>query len=239
MTFSVTEWPKIIMDPTKQEPVCHYQTTILLTHFSWFCVQKCPSNGSINVETPIKILNLKDKWAGKAACWVLWCFKVQIGSSPSLVGGSRGGVMRLQSSEWWLWQGMCSAGVGCTHTVTFQGHLILLTASGIPTQANLQERCEQRARGAHRHTILPSLPLFFVLSACPPPTPAQHSYLHWAGVPLPLCSPPAHPPCPWSWAEEGAEAVGVNEHHRGCSSQRSHTGRPGAHVSPRAVIKGF
>lgn len=182
MTFSVTEWPKIVMESTKQGPqgnpgpLCRYQTTIPLTHFSCFCIQKCPSNGSINIEILIKILNLKSKQVGSelAACSVLGCFGVQIGSSYSLLGGSRGANPDPEAltDDTGRWCPLLTS-AGCTHRQTFQGHLILLAATGNRTQANIQERCEERACGAHQHSIhwLFCLPRFFLSFQCVPLLP--------------------------------------------------------------------
>lgn len=89
MTLLVFEWPKIIMKSAKcdDEDFTGAQSPCTITKpqspwqvFSHLCIQKCPPNGSIIIETLIKIPNLKDKQIGSdlATCLALCHFKAAL-----------------------------------------------------------------------------------------------------------------------------------------------------------------
>lgn len=73
MTLLVFEWLKTMMKSAKWdgEDLAGDQSHCAVTKpqsprqvFSYLRTQKCPSNGSITIETLIKILNLKNKQTG-------------------------------------------------------------------------------------------------------------------------------------------------------------------------------
>lgn len=200
--------------------------------FSCFCIQKCPSNGSINIETLIKILNLKDKRVGSelAACSVLCCFRVKIWSSYSLVGGSKGTNPdpRALTDNTGRWCALLTSVPAHTEQPSRA-----ISSSSLPLEYQLGQISKRGVRREHVGLTGTASTGYFVFLAfflsflCVPLLPqiciqispdflncstvALQTFPSWGS--LPLCSLPAQPPSLWSSAEARAEAAGVNEHH--------------------------
>lgn len=192
MTLLAFEWPKIITKPTKcdGEDLARAHSPCAVTKpqcprhfFSYLCIQKCPSNGSIIIETLIKILKLKDKQIGRDLATrsvSRWCrAALHIAGSKSapitLVGGSKGARPLTDDTGGWL------AWAAHTRLPSSAIHIFLVTI-WISIYVNIKET--RYARSVHvgltgtasTGYFGPLAFFFFVLSVCPhfPPTSDLH-----------------------------------------------------------------
>lgn len=157
MTLLASEWPKIITKPTKcdGEDLARAHSPCAVTKpqcprhfFSYLCIQKCPSNGSIITETLIKILKLKDKQIGRdlatrsASCWCRAALHIAgCKSAPITLGGGSKGAKPLtdDTGGWFAW-------AAHTRLPSSAIHIFLVTI-WISTYVNIKET--RYARSVH------------------------------------------------------------------------------------------
>lgn len=262
MTLLVFERPKIITKPAKCdcEDLARAHSPCAATKpqpprriCSYLCIQKCPSNGSIIIETLIKVLQLKDKQIGRdsvtrsasrrcrAALRIAGCK-----SAPLTLWLEAPKGPPLSPNLWPM------TPAGDLRGLRTPGCLPVLFAPSfwISTYVKKQRTqgvCMWGSQAQLPLAILPPLPFLFVLSVCPhfPPTSDLHfcysdsltcsttaiqtSSSTWLS-PFPLSSP--------RWvsslccsAEERAETEKVNEHHTGVTASSA---APLAHTAGQA-----